>query len=50
MLEKRESETENEDCGIKLHTLHLRLKNCGIMGGKVFADGKFIASGNILTD
>ena len=34
MLEKRESETENEDCGIKLHTLHLRLKNCGIMGGK----------------
>ena len=39
MFEKRESETENEQCVIKVYALHLRLKSSYDGGKKLLADG-----------
>ena len=39
MFEKSESKTKKSGC--KNYALHLRLKSCGIMGGKLLADGEF---------
>ena len=47
MFEKRETETENEECVIEVYTLHLGLKNWSVMSEKNPCRGRIQANSNL---